>query len=211
MTRRRRAVGAAGASAVVLACGLALGACGIPTQLTASPISANLSQTRPPTRAPVSPCTKSGCVSVDVYFVTRTGHLGPVDRVVPRVSELATAIRSLLAGPTAPEEAEGITTVLGADIVLQSTSVTSKKKIVTLDFNADFGTLSGPQEVLGVAQVVYTVTSVSPGAGVTFEIDDVPIEVPVETGVAVTTPVHEAQYLALRTTTVPTTTTTTTP
>jgi spore germination protein GerM len=205
--RGRRALGALGTIGAVIAGGFALSACGIPMQPSAGPISPNQSQTRP-TRQPVSPCTKSGCISVDVYFVTRTGHLAPAGRVVPRDAKLATVIRALLGGPTVPEQAEGISSVLGAGIQLVSATVTSATKTATLDFNADFGTLSGAQEVLGVAQVVYTVTAFMPGAGVTFEIaGGGPIEVPVETGALVTTAVHESQYALLRTPTVPPTTT----
>ena len=205
MRRRRRALGVLGA---VLVGGLALSACGIPTQPSASPISGSQSQARLPPRTPVSPCTKSGCVSVDVFFVTRTAHLAPVGRVVPRDAELDTVIRSLLGGPTAPEQADGITTVLGPAIQLLSATVTNKTKTATLDFNADFEALSGTQEVLGVAQVVYTVTAFMPDAAVTFEIAGFPIEVPVGTGALATTAVHESQYASLRTPTATTPTTT---
>lgn len=191
--------------------GLVLGACGIPTQLSASPLSASLSRSHlPGTRPPLSPCTKSGCVSVDVFFVTPTGHLAPAGRVVPRDAKLDTVIRSLLYGPTAPEQAKtGVTTVLNADIRLMSASVTSTKKVATLTFNSAFGTLAGTQQVLGVAQVVYTVSDFLPGTGVVFEITGFPIEVPVQTGALATTAVvHVSQYATLRTTSVPTTTTT---
>jgi spore germination protein GerM len=189
--------------------GLTLGACGIPTQPSASPISAGAPRTRPPTRPTVSPCTKSGCVTVDVYFVAHTDHLTPVKRVVPRDTKLATVVRSLLYGPTTAEQADGVRTVLGAGIRLLSASVTSKNKVATLNFNTRFFTLFGTQEVLGVAQVVFTVTSVIPGAGVTFEIETGPTEVPVETGALATTiVVHETQYASLRTPTAPTTATT---
>ncbi len=195
------------AAAAIVAGGLALGACGIPTQPSASPISVGIPQTRPVTRPTVSPCTKSGCVSVDVYFVSHTGLLAPVNRYVARDAKLATVIRSLLFGPTTAEQADGIRTALGANIRLLSTSVTSTGT-VTVDFNTQFLTLSGTQEVLGVAQVVYTVNSVMPGAGVTFQIGSLPIEVPVASGVLATTfVVHETQYATLRTLT-PTTTTT---
>ncbi|HTX62547.1 MAG TPA: GerMN domain-containing protein [Acidimicrobiales bacterium] len=195
--------------AAVVAGGLALGACGIPTQPSATPVSKSQSQLHlPPAKPPVSPCTKSGCVSVDVYFVTRSAHLSPVGRVVPRDAKLATVIRSLLGGPTTQEIAGGITTVLGSGIQLLGATTTSATKAATLDFNGDFGTLSGTQEVLGVAQVVYTVSGFMPGAAVTFEIEGVPIEVPVETGLLVATGVHESQYASLRTSTASTTTTT---
>ncbi|MGH9100663.1 MAG: GerMN domain-containing protein [Acidimicrobiales bacterium] len=199
---------------------LVLGACGVPTQPSASPISTGRSHiSLPPTRPTVSPCTRSGCVSVDVYFVTTDDYVVPADRVVPRDAELSSVVRSLLSGPTPAEQAKGIRTALGGGIRLLSASVTDGDKIATLNFNTHFFTLSGPQEVLAVAQVVFTVTSVAPDTGVTFQIDGGPIPVPVGTGALATTiVVHASEYASLRTptrtlTTTPTTTTpvTTTP
>lgn len=208
--RARRALGALGALAALAAGGLTLGACGIPTQRAASPISTGGTHiSLPHTQPTISPCTKSGCVPVDVYFVTASGRLKPAGRVVPRDATLTTIIRSLLSGPTTAEQALGIRTTLGTGIRLLSASVTADKKSATLDFNTHFFTLSGDQEVLGVAQVVYTVNSIMPGAAVTFEIEGGPIEVPVETGALATTiAVHESQYASLLTITTPTTTTT---
>ncbi len=202
----RRPLGALGALALA---GLALGACGIPTQQSASPISARQLQTRlPVTRPTVNPCTKSACTPVDVFFVGPDGRITPVGRVAPPHPKIGTVIDALLGGPTPPERAKGIFTALGAGIHLLSSQQTAQKKTVSLDFSADFGILSGAQEVLGVAQVVYTVASIRPGFGVIFEIDGVHIEVPVETGALSTGPVHESQYDTLLTTTAPTTTTT---
>ncbi len=194
----------------LVAGGLGLSACGIPTQRTASPISTRGTHiSLPHTQPTISPCTKSGCIPIDVYFVTAGGRLKPAGRVVPRDATLATIIHSLLSGPTTAEQALQIRTALGAGIRLLSASVTSAKKSATLDFNTHFFTLSGTQEVLGVAQVVYTVNSVMPGTAVTFEIEGGPIEVPVESGALATTiAVHESQYASLLTTTTPTTTTT---
>ncbi len=204
---RSRALRALGALAGVATLGFTLTACGIPTQPSASPISTARIQTRLPSTRPVTnPCVKSYCVPVDVYFVTANGRLRPEGRVVPPDAKLSTVIGALLGGPTATEHAGGIGTALGAGIRLLSARVTGK--VATLNFNLDFGELSGTQEVLGVAQVVYTVTAVMPGGEVTFEVADVAIPVPVATGVVATGPVHESQYATLLTTTASTTTTT---
>jgi len=201
-----RSLGALGALALA---GLALGACGIPTQQSASPISARQLQTRlPSTRPTVNPCTKSACTPVDVFFVGPDGRITPVGRVAPPHPKISTVIDALLGGPTPPERAKGIVTALATGIHLLSSQETSQKKIISLDFSGDFGILSGTQEVLGVAQVVYTVASIRPGFGVIFEIEGVHIEVPVETGALSTGAVHESQYATLLTATAPTTTTT---
>ncbi len=206
MTVRWRSLGALGALAVA---GLALGACGIPTQRSAGPISARQLKTRlPSTRPTVSPCTKSACTPVDVFFVGPDGRLTPVGRVAPPHPKISTVIDALLGGPTPPERAKGIGTALGTGITLLSVQQASQSSTVVLDFSADFGILSGLQEVLGVAQVVYTVASIRPGFGVIFEIEGVHIEVPVQTGALSTGAVHESQYATLLTSAASTTTTT---
>lgn len=206
--RACRAPRVLGAIASVATVAVVLSACGVPTQPSALPISTRPTRTRLPDTHPVEPCTKSGCINVDVYFVMPNGHLSPAARVVPPHVKLTTVVAALLDGPTPPEQVKGVVTALGRGIHLTFARVTGNS--VTLDFTADFGALSGAQEVLGVAQVVYTVTSFSPGVGVTFEIAGATIDVPVETGVLWNGPVHESQYAALlTTTTVPTTTTTT--
>jgi spore germination protein GerM len=197
------------ALAAVALGGFAFAACGIPTQPSASPISAGQIQpTLPNNRQPTSPCVKSGCTTVDVYFVAPGGHLRPVSRVVPPHAKIGTVVGALLGGPTASERATGIGSALGSGIRLLSTEETAKKKTVTLNFNADFGTLSGTKWVLGVAQVVYTVSSVMPGVAVIFEIAGAQTEVPLETGALWTGAVRVSQYGSLLT---PRATTTTAP
>ncbi len=194
-----RSVGALAAAAIG---GVMLTACGIPTQPTASPISTKAPLTVTPRT--VNLCT-TGCTPVDVFFVARTGHLTALKRVVPPHTGVRDVVEALLGGPTQSERQAGITTALTAGTRLVSVSQTAKKDTVTLDFSADFGTLSGTREVLGVAQVVYTVSAFRPGVGVIFEIAKSQLEVPVETGAFVTGAVHEAQYAAVLTTAAPTT------
>lgn len=187
--------------------GLALASCGIPTQDAAIPVSAgDIQPTLPVAPQTVSPCTR-GCQNVDVFFVVN-GHLRPISRVVPAPPEVRTVIGALLGGPSATERATGIETALASTIRLRSIQETGPKKTVTLNFSGGFGTLSGTKWVLGVAQVVYTVSHIMPGAGVIFEIDGAQSEVPLETGRLWTGAVHESQYTTLLTTTVPTPATT---
>jgi spore germination protein GerM len=192
--------------------GLALGACGIPTQPSASPISSSQFQGRLNSgRHTEPPCTQSVCVPVDVYFEAKSGRLTAVGRVVLPHAKIGSVIGALLDGPTAPERADGIESAFGPRIHLLSGTETQRKRTVTLDFTPNFGALSGSKEVLSVAQVVYTVTAytltaVKPDVGVIFELGTAPIEVPVESGALADTAVHEVQYAAMLTTTTPKTT-----
>jgi spore germination protein GerM len=186
--------------------GLVLSACGIPTQPSATPLSARQIHPRAQVSEPTaSPCTKSGCTRVEVFFLAPDGRLQPVDRVVPSPPKTGTVVGALLAGPTTSERSHGLSSALGSRIRLLSSDQTAKKKTVTLNFNANFGTLEGERWILGVAQVVFTVSSIMPGDGVIFEIAGAQTEVPLETGALWTGPVHESQYTALLTTTKPAT------
>lgn len=205
--RRRCAYRALAATSAVAMCGLLLAACGIPTQPSASAIPASQLHARRPVTPPTeSPCAK-GCTSINVYFVSSKGRLVPVGRIAPPHDKVGAVVGAMLAGPTPAERATGFSTALPTDIRLLSTTETLKRRTITLNFSVDFATLSGPQEVLGVAQVVYTVSSITPGVGVIFEIASVPVQVPLETGRLVNGAVHVPQYESLLTTTVPTTTT----
>lgn len=192
---------ATGVLVALAAAGLALSACGIPTQPSASPISANqIRSTLPANHEATSPCSPA-CGNVTVFFVAPGDHVRPEARVVPLPPKVRTVVDALLAGPTESERVKtGIGTALGSGIRLRSAKETAKKKTVTLTFNADFGTLSGTKWVLGVAQVVYTVSSVTPGVAVTFEIAGAQTEVPLETGALSTGAVSESQYASLLTT-----------
>lgn len=197
-----------GVLVALAAAGLALSACGIPTQPTASPISAaQLRSTLPANSQASSPCSPA-CGNVTVFFVAPGGHVRPESRVVPLPPKVRTVVNALLAGPTESERVKtGISTALASGIRLRSAEETAKKKTVALTFNADFGTLSGTKWVLGVAQVVYTVSSITPGVGVIFEIAGAQTEVPLETGALSTKPVHESEYASLLTAHATTTTT----
>gem|GEM_PF-4560162 len=197
MSGRRRTLAASAA----LSAALGLAGCGIPTQPSASPISAaQVAPSLPASHPTVGPCTKSGCTPVDVYFLASGGRLRPIVRFVPSPPKIRTVVGALLGGPTPTEVATThLGTALGSRIVLHAVAETSKKDTITLTFNGAFGTLSGTKWVLGVAQLVYTVVSVRPGAGVIFEIDGAQTEVPLQTGALWTGPVHESQYAALLT------------
>lgn len=189
---------AAAVLAALLGCGMLLAACGIPTEATARTIPA--SQVPFELLSPVNPSTsgsKPGPVQVEVYFTSTGDRVVPEPGYVAPPADLAAVISVLLKGPSITEERAGLQTGLGIDVRLLRSSVSSD--VVTLDFDTAFGQISGPQEVLAVAQVVFTVVSklASTQVGVLFEIDGAPIDVPTSTGALVPGPVHESEYATL--------------
>jgi spore germination protein GerM len=136
-------------------------------------------------------------VPVLVYLVDPTAqHLVSSQRLVAPPAQLSAVLDALLAGPTASELALGVQTAISSGVRVLGASVDGG--VATVNFNSAFGQISGPQQVLAVAQVVFTVTSqLTPETGVAFEIGGTPTDVPIATGAQVPGPVHLLQYVAL--------------
>lgn len=199
---RRRAAVAAAAVALI---GISCASCGIPLESTAKPLQADLP------RRVVAPSTSTtipaaAATKVDVYFVTTGRYVMPEIRYAKASDELPAAITSLLVGPSTSERAAGITTALGYTSSITLLSWKHVGNVVTLNFDSNFGYLSGTPERLGVAQVVYTATSIYPNDSVQFQLDTATLAVPLQNGELVSGPVHVSQYASLRS---PVTTTTT--
>ena len=213
---RRRGATAAGVL-VMAASGLALAACGIPTQATAHALAVTpkVNASAPGASTTARP-TRSGLLPVTVFFIAKGAYVVPAPRYVKPPASVATAVDTLLAGPTTHElYSEGLTTALSPSIKLLHTTrrTTHTGTVEIIDFTTHFGSLSGTQEVLGVAQVVFTVSeTVQPNIGVLFEIDTIPIPVPIASGGGGLdgSPVHQSDYASLRPATTPSTTTATT-
>ena len=135
-----------------------------------------------------------------VYFVAPTQqYLITSQRTVPTTDTLRTVLHALFGGPTTVEKTYGVRTAISSSVSLLRVKPSSPKSTtttVTLDFNRAFGQISGTQQVLAVAQVVYTVTGyLGPTFGVQFEIEGVPTDVPTDTGAQVSGPVHRTEVL----------------
>ncbi len=211
--RRPHGPAAAGALAAMSA-GLMLAGCGIPTQATARAIPASevpRNVNASPVTTTTDAATRAGAVPTPVYFISTGAYIVPKSRYVKPSATVTAAIDTLLAGPTTRElYSTGTTTAFprGTGIRLLHTSVAGN--VVTLNFNTTFGFLSNTEEVLGVAQVVYTATEALKATdGVIIEINGGPIPVPMASGQLTSAPVHQSSYAALLKPATPATSTTT--
>ena len=191
----RRGAGLAVVVVVVLVTVLLAG-CGIPTG-AAKPIPRadvpfhlldpiTTSTTSPQGPPPVG-------VAETVYLVSPEAHLVPVLRDVPAPGNLTQIVGALLEGPTASEQALGITTYVSGSRTQVSVSVSAG--VATVDFAVNPVQLLGPDQTLAIAQVVYTVTQISGISGVVFLIGGQPKSVPVASGAQVPGPVSRLDYL----------------
>jgi spore germination protein GerM len=179
------------AAATVAAAALAAG-CGLPTsghieRMDPSAVPFGLLRTAPPgtpAPAPRGPVT-------DVYFVQGERLVTAARRVVGE-NIPAEAVRLLLAGPTTTEAARGLTSDVPAQTRLISLDLSGP--VATVDLSSEFGTVGGSDQVLAVAQIVYTLTASRYIDAVRFAINGKPTEVPDGSGSLAGTPRTRRDY-----------------
>lgn len=181
---------------------LCLTGCGVPTQdspraIPRAQVPFHLLDPQAPTTTTTTVPSPPFTVPVLVYLVDDTGqHLISSQRLVAPPAPLSAVLDALLAGPTASEQALGVQTAMSSDVRVLGASVSGG--VATVNFNSAFGEITGPEQILAVAEVVFTVTSqLTPETGVAFQIGGIPTNVPVATGAQVPGPVHLLQYAAL--------------
>jgi hypothetical protein len=184
-------------AAVLAAVSLGTVACGIPTASSPTPIAKSdvpYHLLNPPTTTTTGPGTPPAVgVAEQIFLVAPDGHLVAATREVAVPASLSQVLGALLAGPTATESASGIQsflTLTGLEV-----TVTQSGGVATVHFSADPVQVVGPDQVLAIAQVVYTVTQQPGITGVSFEIAGKPVGVPTAAGAQVPGPVGRADYV----------------
>jgi spore germination protein GerM len=180
----------------LLVAALATAACGVPVQtrpvaLTNGQLPAGLTHASTTTTLPGSAVPVS---LVQVYFVAGD-RLVVRSRLVPSPGSLPETLADLLAGPTPAESIAGIRTSIDPGTELLSERVTKDK--VVLDLSSAFTNTGGPDQILSIAQLVYTATAVAGINSVSFELQGSPVAVPLADGTLATDPVTRDAYAAL--------------
>lgn len=172
MTRRRsvRAAACAAFTVVVLA------GCGVPAQEDADPLG---DQGAVALLEP-QPASRPGAASVPVYFV-RAEELVPVPRAVSPLTVEA-VVQALIAGPSRDEAAAGLHSSVGPSIRVGRAAV--EDSVARIDLSSPFAQARSEDQVLAVAQFVYTVTGLPGVEAVAITVDGEPIEVPTREGAA---------------------------
>jgi Sporulation and spore germination len=133
---------------------------------------------------------------VGVWFI-RKGKLFEVRRDIPfRQSLAADALHALLAGPTAAERADGVTSAVPPDTHLLG--VTRRAGVATVDMSAELG--QGTSVAAGrllLAQLVYTAAQAPPIHSVHLELDNVPVAALPGSGLLVAPRLTRARYREL--------------
>jgi spore germination protein GerM len=154
---------------------LAVSSCGLPMAGQAHRIDRSTVPYGLLASQPATPTTPKAGPQVAIYLVDGD-HLVARQRQITGLNEPAEALRSLLVGPTPEESAHGLTSDIPAQTRLYSLDLDGT--VARVDLSAPFGAAGGSQQVLAIAQIVYTVTASRYIDAVRFSLSGRPIEVP---------------------------------
>jgi len=180
--------------AALLLASTCLAACGI-ADTAPSPISRRsvpfqlLDPTPPTTTTTVPPAV---AVSEVIYLVGPDLLLVPERRDIPLPASYDQILAALFDGPTAAEAAVGIQSFVTGSV--SGDTVTVAAGIATVDFHTDPIQVVGQDQILAIAQIVYTLTAQPDISGVLFQIAGQATQVPTAAGVQVSGPVTRATY-----------------
>ena len=162
----------------------ALGACGVPDQdraIRVDPADVPFGLLDPGTTTTVADATRTA-----VVYLLADDRLVPVDRQVPSDATLADLLELVVAGPTDQERSLGITTAVPAGAV--ATAVEARG-VATVELTEAFGDVRSEEQLLALAQLIYTLTERPGLGGVAFTLGGEEVSVPVPDGSAIVGPV----------------------
>ena len=147
---RLRLVVVAALAAGVLASACAVGTDSVPQPIARQDVPFGLLKPTTPTSAP-GPASEG----ITVFF-EGLHHLVTVNPSVPEPVTLRSLLRALGAGPTSAESAAGVLSPVSTAAPLTLTSHTGDTVVV--DVGTSFSALSGQNQIVAAAQLVYTLT-----------------------------------------------------
>lgn len=167
--------------AVAIAAGAA---CGVrsdagPRALPADEVPFGLLDEASSTTNTAAPTPAVPTAPVLVYFVNG-GRMFAVVRQVNAPPTVPKSLTALVFGPQEDEVAAGLRSAINPTATVQARAV--DPATVLVDLSPEF--VQGPtsEQVLGLAQIVYTATGVAGVTGVRFTLNGAPVEVPTPSG-----------------------------
>lgn len=190
MTRRAWAAAAAAGLLLVVASG-----CGVPTEsrpglLPDDRVPAALSSPppHPPAMDPVD------ATVFNVYLIDEE-RLRPVPRAVVGDVNLAERLEALRAGPTADEAGAGLRSALNDEASIRISRVSAA--VATVDLPLGLAELVGSDQVLALAQLVFTLSEDPVIDEVLFTVEGEPVAAPVEDGTLLGRAVGRSDFATL--------------
>lgn len=175
---------------------LALVGCGVPSD--------SAPRTIPPENVPFGlldldttiPSTTVPDVSLtlEAYLVAGS-RLAVVGRVMSSPVTPSGSLQALLLGPTADEAGRGLRTAIGTDSGLSVSPVDAGQ--VRIELGESFGATSASDQILAIAQIVYTVTALPGVEKATFTLAGRAVDVPTGDGTLTSGPLGRQDFPGL--------------
>jgi hypothetical protein len=135
--------------------------------------------------------TAPGRAAIVEVFLVGGGRLVPVHRAVPDATSVQARLDALLNGPTEQETQFGVTTALASSSGLASSVNGNTAQI---DFGEASGIPGGLEQVLAIAQLVFTATAVDGIDQVMFLVGERPVEAPAQDGTLKSEPLTRRDF-----------------
>lgn len=128
-------------------------------------------------------------------FLVRGNRLVPATALVPLPGRIDQIVRVLFAGVSSAQSTAGLRSAIPDGTHLLSFDLTGRQ--ANLDVSQIFTKARSADQILAVAQLVFTVTAGGTIQSVTFSVDNKSIEVPLPGGALATGPVTPSLYRTL--------------
>lgn len=183
--------------AFAVACALALGGCGIAAQQAPQAIERADVPYGLLGRGPHPPASlpRYGVVRVTLWLEGSGGQLDPVPSYVPWPLTVGALLNALSQGPDERQSDQGL--VSPASAVGPLTSGRPSQGVVPVYLPQSFENLGGNDQLIAVAQVVFTLTQLPGVRGVVFWLAGQRARVPDAAGKLIAGPLTRADYQAL--------------
>jgi spore germination protein GerM len=165
-----------------------------PRTLASGNVPYGLLEGAPSTTSPARPPLRTSTAPVFVYFV-RAGRVHATVRNVTAPLTVPKSLAELLLGPAEAEAAEGVRSAINPAAGLQAKRIDPTTFLI--DLSAEFAQGPTSEQVLGLAQIVFTATEVPGVTGVRFTLDGAPVEVPTPSGTLTSDPLTRDAFADL--------------
>ena len=135
----------------------------------------------------------AGAATVTI-FLAQASHLAPVKRQAPTTS-VGDRLDALVEGPTESELPLGLRTAIGPETRVTHTGTTDS--VASVDLSKAFVDVVGEEQILAVAQIVFTVTEATGVSSVQFSLDGRVVAVPTEDGTLSDAPIDREAFRGL--------------
>lgn len=174
----------------------ALAACGIPNQATPQALSRHdvpFGLLSPSVSNP--PANPRAPQVATVVYLLRAGRLAGAARTVDFPLTVQRVLDALVQGPTNNEARSGLQSAINSGAQLIYTGQAGGT--ATVDLGGAFGQVGGQAQILAVAQVVFTVTSIPGVTGVLFTEAGQPVDAPSGDGTLTSGPLVRQDFATL--------------